>query len=213
MVVALAIFTVLLAVGWASSQQQLPRFRAVQAAKELQGDLVTLRNTAISTGRETRLVLTEAGGDCGADPDAWGGSWTMEVGDRSRRSESWELMPLDADDGTDDDQSQGSADLGPDGNRQARGVCLDEWQALEGPGSGNDDAIVFSPRGWVANPGTDFDASGFIELELVNQDATRRGVDDRLIVRLSRSGVVRLISSHDPDDTSKAGTAASSSES
>ena len=209
--VALAIFAVILAMGWGSMQRDLPRFRTVRASKGLQADLMTLRNLAISTNRETRLHLQSSGGDCEGDPGSWGGSWTLEAGDRSTRAEAWELLPVDAEDGSDDDQTEGVRDLGDGGNRQAADVCLLDWGSLEGSGSGNEDAIVFSPRGWVSNPGGDFQSNGYIELDLLNQDSNRRGVNDRVTVRISRSGMVRLVSSLGKEDNSTVGTEASSS--
>jgi len=210
-VVAMAIFVVLIAIGWSSTRSQMPRFRTVEAAQGMQSDLMMLRNTAIQTSRETRLVLASTPGDCTSDRGAWGGSWTLEIGDRFNNSTSWELLPLDAaEDGTDDDQSDGLAVLDDGGNRDSKSVCLDEWDSLAGPGNNNADAIVFSPRGWVDNPGADFQSTGYIEVDFVNQEAGRLGVDDRITVRLSRAGMVRLVSSLGKEDASSAGTNSSS---
>ncbi len=163
----------------------------VGAARLLRGNLMTLRNLAIQTNRETRLRLVSTPG-CD-DVDAWGGRWELAIGDAASRSSSWDVLPEDSEvDGSDDDDSEGRVDLGAGGNHQARGVCLDDWGTLEGPGPDTADAIVFSPRGWVANPGGDFSSDGTIDLVLVNQEAARKGVDDAIAVRVTRAGMVRL---------------------
>ena len=73
---------------------------------------------------------------------------------------------------------------------------------IHGPGSGNADSIVFSPRGWLRNPAEDFNAQGYLELVLTNQAAGRKGVNDQVKVLVSRAGMVRMHStlSHEMGD-------------
>jgi hypothetical protein len=73
---------------------------------------------------------------------------------------------------------------------------------LRGPGTGSTDSIVFSPRGWVRNPAADFDSSGYLVLTLTNQAAGRLGVVDKVHIRVSRAGMVRMHSTlgHDLTD-------------
>ena len=212
-VVVLAIIGVVAAIGWGSTSSYLPRFRTVSTAKGLKADVMKLRSLAVSTGRETRLTLTGTPGRC-ADPGVYGGSWTMAIGNRSSGSSTWDLLPEDsAADGTDDDRSEGTVDLGQGGNRQARGVCLRQWDTLAGPGAGNADSIVFSPRGFVTNPSADFSTvSGTIDIELVNLDAVHRGFEDTVSVRLFRTGAARLESTlgDEYDGTTAAGTGSAS---
>jgi len=192
LVVVVALFSVLAAIGWGSTRNQMPRYRLIQAAKGLQGDLVHLRNLAVQTNRETRLTLQSSPGEC-AEVDAYGGRWTLHAGDRSRSSESWEYLPIDAtDDGTDDESGEGEVVLDDGGNRQARDVCLNDWGSLRGPGVGNANSIVFSPRGWLTNPSADFNGSGYLEVTLTNQAAGRLGVEDEVTVLVTRAGMVRL---------------------
>ena len=47
-------------------------------------------------------------------------------------------------------------------------------------------------RGWLRNPVGDFSSSGYVELELVNLIAMEDGINDRVTVKVSRSGLVRL---------------------
>ncbi len=192
LVVVVALFSVLAAIGWGSTRSQMPRYRLIQAAKGLQGDLVHLRNLAVQTNRETRLTLQASLGDC-AEADGYGGRWTLHAGDRSRSSRSWEYLPIDAtDDGTDDELGEGEVVLGDGGNRHARDVCLNDWGDLQGPGVGNADSIVFSPRGWLTNPSSDFNSKGYLEVTLTNQAAGRKGVVDEVTVLVTRAGMVRL---------------------
>lgn len=156
----------------------------------LRSDLEQLRALSTATNRETRLLLVSSPGACAGG--AAGGSWALQIGDRDSRSTRWEYLPEDAGvDGSDDDSSQGLADLGPGGNRAAAGVCLRQWPTLTGPGSGNADAIVYAPRGWVSNPGQDFSGRGYVELSLVNLQAAP-GVVDEVTVLVGRSGNTRL---------------------
>jgi prepilin-type N-terminal cleavage/methylation domain-containing protein len=188
--VVLAIIAVTAAVGWGTLRADLPRFRMIQAARMLRSDLEQLRALSTATNRETRLLLVSSPGSC-AGTDS-GGSWALQIGDRDSRSTRWEYLPEDAGtDGSDDDSSQGLVDLGPGGNRAADGVCLRQWPSLSGPNSGNQDAIVYSPRGWVNNPGQDFSGRGYVELSLVNVQSAP-GVVDEITVLVARSGNTRL---------------------
>jgi len=212
LMVALALLGFLAAIGWSSMTDQLPRFRMIRAARLLKSDMTSLRNLAVQSNRETRLRLTDAGGDC-SDPDSMGGRWEMAIGDRSSNSESWDLLPEDAsDDGSDDLQGEAFTDLGMEGNHRAADVCLKDWGTLVGPGTSNGDAVVFSPRGWVTNPGSDFSSSGYIELTLANQQATRGGFTDEVSVVIFRSGMIRLVSALGAEyKDATVGTATSSS--
>ena len=102
--------------------------------------------------------------------------------------------------------------LGDAGNQRAADVCLKAWGTLLGPGTGNSNAVVFSPRGWVTNPGSDFASSGYIEFTLANQQATRKGLTDEVSVVVFRSGMIRLVSALGQEYTDvSVGTATSSS--
>ena len=209
----MAIVVIVTAIGWGSTRAYLPRFRMISAAKGLSSDLMRLRNLAISTGRETRIHFTGSPGAC-TDPEADGGSWTLEIGDRSSGSENWDVLPEDSlVDGSDDDQSEGLVDLGEGGNRRARRVCLRQWDPLAGPGSGNADSIVFSTRAWLVNPDADFSSRGTIDLSIVNLEAMRRGVTDEVAVRVYRTGATRMestLGSAYPSTSAGTGTSSTS---
>lgn len=190
--ITVAIVAILGAVGVGTLRGHLPRFRLVDAGKTLRGDLMTARNMALSTNRQVRVLLTGSGGDC-TDYAVYGGSWRIEIGDHDKRSSRWDVLPSDLiETGVDDDQSDGVRDLGPEGTRKTPHVCLEAWDPITGPGTGNDDAVVFSPRGWVENPAEDFDGRGYIVLTFVNQEAALDGVSDEVSVTISRAGVIQL---------------------
>lgn len=192
-VVVLALLGVMAAIAWGSVRDLLPRFRMMSAAKQLKADLAELRNTAIVHNRETRLLLVSADSSYTDPGSPSAGAWWLQVGNRSLNARNWELMPADAaEDGTDDDTSQGVIDIAPGGNRAQPGASLIPWDPIAGPGTGNGDAIVFSPRGWVTNPAGDFSSDGYISLTLVNKVALAHGVDDSVTLLVARSGMVRM---------------------
>lgn len=206
----MAVLVVLAALGYTSMRDQLPRFRTVKAAKQLKADLLDLRELAVQTNRETRLVLRTSPGSC-TDGESWGGSWELQIGNSSLGSTTWDTLPEDAlEDGSDDQQGEGQVDIGPGGNRASPDACLVQWAALAGPGSGDSrDAIVFSPRGWVRNPAGDFGTSGTIALTMVNADSVARGSADEITVVVTRAGMVRLASNRGQDLGAADGTTAS----
>ncbi len=212
LILVVSILGIISTLAWGSLQSQMPRYRLVRAANELAEDIAALRMTAISTNLETRILVEEVDDDI-SDPETWGGAWRLQAGNSSSNSSRWEDLPIDArDDGTDDQQGEGPVDIGPEGNRRAPGVGLDVGSVIVGPGSGNGNAVVFTPRGWVSNPANDFDGRGYITLRLVNKLAIARGLQDEVHVRIARSGYVRLESTMAPDsDSGPVGTSGSSS--
>jgi prepilin-type N-terminal cleavage/methylation domain-containing protein len=211
LVIVVAVLGIISAVAWGSIRDLLPRFRLVRVAEGLASDIAEIRMTAINTNRETRIVI-EGEDESPTDAETWGGSWRLQAGNASINSTFWEDLPVDAaDDGVDDDHGENPIDLGPGGNRAARGVGLSVDSPLVGPGTGNGDAVVFSPRGWVVNPNGDFDTSGYLTLDLINKEAIRKGLEDEISVRIARSGYVRLESSMGSEQSAAVGTSRSSS--
>jgi hypothetical protein len=143
----------------------------------------------------------------------WGGRWELSVGDRALGSTNWDLMPEDSfEDQADNDDSESLVDLGDIGNDRAKDVCLQEWGTLIGPSLNNANSVVFSPRGWIQNPNSDFNSQGYIEFQFYNQDAMRNGVADSVTVQISRAGMLRLVTNPQSYAQNAVGTAASSSE-
>lgn len=188
--IVVAVISAIVAIAYGSMRPQLPRYRMIQLAKGLESDLGRLRMTAINANRETRLVLEGHDPDID-DPASYGGAWRLQAGERSSMSTTWEDFPPD-EPGAEHDQSEGPVDFSPTGSRRTKGVGLAEWEEITGSGTGNANAVVFSPRGWVQNPASDFDAEGYITLRLVNKVALEKGVVDEVHVRIARSGYVRM---------------------
>ncbi len=211
MILVLSIIGVISVIAWGSLRSQLPRYRLVKTANELAEDVASLRMLAINSNLETRFLVEQLDHDI-SDPVAWGGAWRLQAGDASRNSSAWEDLPVDArEDGSDDLRGEGPVDIGPGGNREAKGVGLYLEQTLDGPSYGNENAVVFTPRGWVANPAEDFDSNGYITFQLVNKPALARGRQEAVHVRIARSGYVRLESTAGHElETEPVGTAGSS---
>lgn len=209
--IVIALLGIISAISWGSMRRLLPRYRLVRAANGLASDIADLRMVAIDTNCETRILVEQEDPDP-ADLTAYGGSWRLQAGNASINSTRWEDLPVDAiDDRSDDDHGENPLDLGPGGNREARQVGLTLQGTLVGPGTGNGDAVVFTPRGWVANPNGDFDSAGYITLDLTNKEALTKGVEDILSVRIARSGYVRIQASMGSSSEAAVGTARSSS--
>ena len=122
------------------------------------------------------------------------GKYILYVGNKSTNSSSWDLMPGDLyDNSADDDSSQATIDISKSGNHHKIKVSIGDWgSSIGGPYTGNKDCIVFSPRGWVLNPASDFNGQGFIEITFVNKVARSTGVNHDYIVMIARSGMTRI---------------------
>ncbi len=188
--VVIAILGVLAAIGWSSGRGQIGQFRLMSAARLFQSDAQNLRELAIGTNREARIVLTEA--DATMDPnDAQVGMWLLQVGDKSSGSTEWDTLPIDMGAVAVSDAGERSLDVG--GSQERPGISLAPWSTIQGPGLGNQDAIVFSPRGFISNPGGDF-VNGFISVELVNKrgEPAADGTLPHVYLRAARTGLVHM---------------------
>ena len=212
-VIALGILTALAGIGWGTMQEYLPRFRLVRIAKHFRSELISMRQIAVQTNRETRFhLLAHSGGNC-SDPTQWGGAWEMSVGDQVMGSTTWDLLPEDSmEDGTDDEQGDAVVSFFAGGTHSGKDVCFQDWGSLTGPFSGNNrDSIVFSPRGWLRNPSADFNTYGYMEFHFYNQEATRSGIFDAVKVQVSRAGMIRLLRAPMPHNFNPIGTSVTSS--
>ena len=201
LVAVISIMSVVVALGIGLMRDQVPRFRSVQVAKDLRQDVTALRTTAIERGVETRLLL-ETGDSSANDPETPNaGAWRLQVGNAAMASTVWTDL---------NESGRASVSIEKGANHYAKGVSLADWEELSGPWSGNDSAIVFSPRGWVQNPGGDFGTDGYITLSVVNKVAWKNGVDDRIDLKVARSGSVTMVNSLSSRDAGTVGTASAS---
>ena len=84
-------------------------------------------------------------------------------------------------------------DLAPGSRDYQRYVSIDNWGTnIGGPYNTTQDSLVFSPRGNLINPPTDFNSQGFIEVVFVNKLARSEGRNEDFVVMVARSGMVRL---------------------
>ncbi len=208
--VVIGIIAIVAGLGIATMREFTPRYKLVQASKELKADVSALRMMAIEENRQTRLLLADSDPDYLDASTASRGSWYLQIGNRARNSTRWDTLPVDV--GADADQSEGFIDISIDGTRPLKGVSLMPWGSFTGPGTRNADAIVFTPRGWVENPASDFASEGYIILTLINKAARADNINDYIEVRIARSGLVDLEASmgRDPDGNS-VGTGATTS--
>lgn len=188
--VALAIISILAAIGFSSARSEIHRYYLMKASRRLHADVLYLKSEAITSNREMRLKLVAC--DPEMDPgEPQSGEWLLQAGNRSSASTVWDTLPIDVDGVP--NESDGVRDIGKTGNERAAGISLAQWGEIEGPGATGDnaDSIVFSPRGMLTNPPTDF-VNGYLTLTLVNKTAAHAGADEQVRVRISRGGMARL---------------------
>lgn len=215
MAIALAIIGIMTSIGIWQSANMLPMWRTRAAALEFSSAIQQCRALAVRAVRECRVLLVDYDPDVNNVESANVGEYWIALGDKSDQSTSWDILPVDSfEDGTDDDTSQGITDISETGNSWKRHVSIDDWGDgfIGGPHSGNANAIVFGPRGFVTNPVTDFTGDGYIEVTFVNKYARGESRVEDYTVKITRSGMVRV----DPSATSPyknlwSGTATSSS--
>lgn len=188
LLVAVALLSVVVAVGAWAAQARIGQYRLMSAARLFQSDVESLRALAVAENRESRLVFAES--DAALDPSApQVGTWLLQVGNQSTGSTAWDTLPVD--DGA-PDGSEGERSLDPGGSEARSGISLAPPPPLTGPGLGNADAIVFSPRGFVSNPVSDF-VDGFISLGFVNKRGTPvDGALPRVTLRVARTGLAHI---------------------
>ena len=213
--VVFAILGVVTMIGWSSMGSFFPRYQTNQTAKQLKSDLFLLRKMAVESNRETRLRFLQHGGDCTGSSNG-GGAWELAIGNKSIGSTAWDLLPEDSlVDLTDDDQSLGTREIDRNNNSSAKNVCLQEWDTIQGPslnGSNNNDSIVFSPRGWLRNPSSDFSSNGFIETVVHNLQAMRDNLEYKITLQIASSGMVRVYSYETDYNQNQVGSSTSSSQ-
>ncbi len=180
--IALAVVAILSGIGIGVFQDRVTTYRMFSVARMLQSDLVTLRALAIDTNRETRVHFIEA--DLAMDAeDAQHGAWDLQVGNRASNSTQWDTLPID--EGGVVDVGEGERSLETGGNNEAKWISLATWGTLD------DDAIVFTPRGWLGNPATDY-IDGMISVQIVNKRALLNGQDEHVALSVARTGMVRM---------------------
>lgn len=204
--ITVGILGILMAIGIGLTRDTAPRYRTMKVAKELRSDVQYLRMEAIRLDRETRLLVTSTD-QSWKDPDSDNyGAYLMQVGNKAINSTKWDTLPADMElDGSDDEYATGTRDFGLGGGDEAKDVSLQPI-SISGPFVNNTDAVVFSPRGWVKNPGGDFSGDGYLTLTVTNKAAMRNGIEDSVSLKLARSGNVTLVTSLSGRELNAVGT-------
>lgn len=215
MAITLAIIGILTGIGIWMSSNMLPTWRTKAAAQQFAAQVQQCRMLAVRANAECRILLVDYDTDI-SDPDADNvGEYWVALGNRSNNSTAWDILPVDSEtDGSDDDTSQGKINLAKGYPDYKRYVSIDDWGDgyIGGPNFGNDNALVFGPRGFLTNPVTDFTGEGYIEVTFVNKYARGEGLAEDFTVKVSRSGMARIDNSvNEAYDNLWSGTATSSS--
>jgi len=215
MAITIGIIGILTGLGIAVSSSMAPTWRTRAAAMEFSAHVQQCRSLAVRANTECRILLVDYDTSVSdAEADNIGEYW-IALGNRSNNSTTWDILPVDSEvDGNDDDTSMGKINLSKDSDGYKRYVSIDDWGDgyIGGPNYGNNNAIVFGPRGFLTNPVTDFTGEGYIEVTFVNKHARSRGVQEDFIVKIARSGMARIDSSVSQDyENLWSGTATNSS--
>ena len=192
--IVVAVIGILSGLAIISGDSLLPNVRTREAAREFAKYVDFMRMTALRNNRETRICMDTYDSSPASITVANVGKYILYVGNKSANSSSWDKLPGDLyDNDNDDDDSQAVIDLSKDGNHHKIKVSIGDWGSdIGGPYTGNSDCIVFSPRGWVLNPASDFNSQGFIEITFVNKIARASGVNHDYIVMIARTGMTRI---------------------
>ncbi len=191
--IVLAIISILAAIGGPLLSKSLPRWRTRRGAKEFAAVVEQARSLAIAQNVEYRIRLVDYDTDLTDNTSV--GSYTLARGNASTSSTTWDILPVEADPTLGDSNTlEGTHVLTMGGKDALAWVSIEQWSALHGTSAGND--IVFSPRGFVTNPPSDFDADGYLNVAFRN--TRERDMEQRWTVRISRAGMTRLSSSVAP---------------
>lgn len=214
-VIVISIISILAAIGGPMLTESLPRWRTRRAAMQFAAAVEQARGMAIAQNVEYRIVMEAYDSDL-ADATSVG-RYAIAKGNASSASTAWDVLPAEAlGVTTDDNTGEGRVEISDGGEDALPDVSIEAWGTLTGTAAGND--IVFSPRGWVTNPVTDFDSDGYLDLTFVNTRVLRQeGVRQTWTVRIARGGMVRVASdmaaprTDGPSGTNQAGTVSSTS--
>ncbi len=192
--VVVGVIGILAGLAVASGEALVPNVRTRAAAQAFAKNVDKMRMTALRNNRETKLCMDTYDSSPATITSANQGKYIMYVGNKSANSATWDQMPGDLyDNDSDDDASEAIVDIGKGGLEFIPKVSIGDWgSSIGGPYYGNGDCIVFSPRGWVVNPASDFNAQGFIEITFVNKMARHEGLNHDYIVMIARSGMTRI---------------------
>ena len=206
LMIVVAIFSILAVVGFGMTRDTLPRYRAQGAAAQFAGNVAKCRMAAIRSGYECRILMSDYDDKPSLLTSDNTGEYYLQLGNKNINSDEFETLPTSL------MEIKGHFTLAKGSTDYKRNVSIMDWGTLNGTSGAGSDSIVFSPRGFVANPASDF-SSGYITIKFVNKVAYADGIEDVYKVQIARSGMTRtenpLMGDRYPDDnhgTDKAST-------
>ena len=176
MMVVVALFGIFAALAYPSLTPLIPRFRLNRAVAEFTSEVQNARMMAIAEATEYRVCLMDKDDDPdNAAASSTHGGYRIDKGNAMSGSSIWTQYK--------------STFFLYNSDNYYNGVSLVYWTPIGGPGAGNDDCIVLSPKGWLDNPASDFDG-GFIYIHFRNKVASP--LEDIRTVRISRGCSTQL---------------------
>jgi len=191
MMIVITVMVALAALGMTTSREMIPRFKARQAAMEFARHVEYARQLAMTERKETRVLMVEYDDKITSRDQPEKGLYRVQMGNRAIGSTLWDTLPYETG-AVDNFTGEGTFDMSKSGNEYRKGVSLQDWGTISGPNTGNSDAIVFSPRGMVSNPASDFNPNyiviSFANKHTVNDDTPTEYFN----VMVNRSWMVRV---------------------
>lgn len=199
--IVIAIIGIMAAVAGTLLTDSIPMWRTRRAAREFSVALQTARQMAIAQGVQYRVRMGAYDTDLSGSGLSTG-LYYIEKGNSAEGSTFWDTIPVDMD-GSGAQSGEGTVEISDGGQDELPGVSIEQWDPITGI---NGDDFVFSPRGMLENPVSDFGSDGYIEITFVNKKARRRGVTDEWTVKISRGGLVRMQATTQPTVGGNPGT-------
>lgn len=192
--IVVAMIGIMASISIWQAQAMLPQIRTKSAAREFAKWLDSCRMLAVRTNKECKVTMLTFDPSPTVLSAGNAGAYSISLGNSSVNSSTWDILPEDTyADASDDLQSVGLINIGVGATNYLRHVSIGDWgSGIGGPYNGTQDSMVFSPRGYLLNPATDFNTQGFIEISFVNKYARDEGRSEDFIVMIARSGMVRL---------------------
>jgi prepilin-type N-terminal cleavage/methylation domain-containing protein len=185
LMIVVAIFSILAVVGFGLTRDTLPRYRAYSAAEQFAGNVATCRMVAIRSGYECRILLSDYDEKPADITRENAGEYYIQLGNNNIQADEFETLPTSL------MEVNGTFNIGEGSTNYKRNVSIMDWGTISGTSGSGGDSIVFSPRGFVANPASDFD-DGYITISFVNKVSYSSGINDIYKVQIARSGMTRI---------------------
>ncbi len=197
LMIVVAIFSILAVTGFGLTRNTMPRYRAKRGAETFASNVATCRMAAIRSGVECRILMSDYDDKPATISAGNAGLYYIQLGNNNVQSDEFETLPTSL------MEVEGTWDISEDSTNYLRNVSIMQWDTINGTTGAGANSIVFSPRGFVANPSSDF-SSGYITISFVNKLAYADGIQDIYKVQIARSGMTRienpLMGDRYPDD-------------